>query len=103
MWVGFAVFVVVAIAVDLLVMEKQGSHKVTMKEAALWSVLWFSLSFVFVGLLWWYLNGSQGREVANTVSMQFITGYLVEKSLSIDNIFVFLIIFSYFAVPEQYH
>ncbi|GAB2545781.1 hypothetical protein GCM10027032_35380 [Simplicispira piscis] len=102
MWVGFAVFVVVAIAVDLLVMEKQGSHKVTMKEAALWSVLWFSLSFVFVGLLWWYLNGSQGREVANTVSMQFITGYLVEKSLSIDNIFVFLMIFSYFAVPEQY-
>jgi tellurite resistance protein TerC len=48
MWVGFAVFVVVAIAVDLLVMEKQGAHKVTMKEAALWSVLWFSLSFLFV-------------------------------------------------------
>ena len=102
MWVGFAIFVVVAIAVDLLAMEKQGSHKVTMKEAALWSVLWFSLSFVFVGLLWWYLNGSQGREVANTVSMQFITGYLVEKSLSVDNIFVFLMLFSYFAVPPQY-
>ena len=102
MWLGFAVFVVVAIAVDLLVMEKQGAHKVTMKEAALWSVLWFSLSFVFVGLLWWYLDGAQGREVANTVSMQFITGYLVEKSLSIDNIFVFLMIFTYFSVPEQY-
>ena len=102
MWLGFAVFVVVAIAVDLLVMEKQGAHKVTMKEAALWSVLWFSLSFVFVGLLWWYLDGAQGRLVANTVSMQFITGYLVEKSLSIDNIFVFLMIFSYFAVPEQF-
>jgi len=52
--------------------------------------------------LWWYLNGSQGREVANTVSMQFITGYLVEKSLSIDNIFVFLMLFTYFAVPPQY-
>ena len=102
MWVGFAVVVVVAIAIDLLVMEKQGAHKVTMKEAALWSVLWFSMAFVFVAALWWYLDGSQSREVANTVSMQFITGYLVEKSLSIDNIFVFLMIFTYFGVPEQY-
>ncbi|MFO1246460.1 MAG: TerC family protein [Ramlibacter sp.] len=102
MWTGFAVFVVVAIAIDLLVMEKQGAHKVTMKEAAGWSVIWFSLAFVFVGWLWWYLDGSQGRDVANTVSMQFITGYLVEKSLSIDNIFVFLMIFSYFAVPAEY-
>lgn len=102
MWVGFAVFVVVAIAVDLLVMERQGAHKVTMKEAAAWSVLWFALSFVFVAALWWYLNGSQGREVANTVSMQFITGYLVEKSLSIDNIFVFLMLFTYFGVPAEF-
>ena len=102
MWAGFAVFVVVAIAIDLLVMERQGAHKVTMKEAVRWSLLWFSLAFVFVAILWWYLDGSQGREVANTVSMQFITGYLVEKSLSIDNIFVFLMLFSYFAVPPQY-
>ncbi|MBU4422219.1 MAG: TerC family protein [Gammaproteobacteria bacterium] len=102
MWAGFAVFVVVAIAIDLVVMERQGAHKVTMGEAVRWSLLWFSLAFVFVALLWWYLDGSQGREVANTVSMQFITGYLVEKSLSVDNIFVFLMLFSYFAVPPQY-
>ncbi|MGD9774858.1 MULTISPECIES: TerC family protein [unclassified Diaphorobacter] len=102
MWAGFAVFVVAAIAVDLLVMERQGAHKVTMGEAVRWSLLWFGLAFVFVAILWWYLDGSQGREVANTVSMQFITGYLVEKSLSVDNIFVFLMLFSYFAVPPQY-
>ena len=102
MWAGFAAFVVVAIAVDLLVMEKQGAHKVTTKEAVGWSLLWFSLAFVFVALLWWYLDGSQGRDTADTVSMQFITGYLVEKSLSIDNIFVFLTIFSYFAVPAEF-
>ena len=102
MWAGFAVFVVVAIAIDLLVMERQGAHKVTMKEAVHWSLLWFGLAFMFVALLWWYLDSSQGRTVANTVSMQFITGYLVEKSLSIDNIFVFLMLFSYFAVPPQY-
>lgn len=102
MWVGFAAFVVFAIVIDLLVMEKQGAHKVTTKEAVGWSLLWFSLAFVFVALLWWYLDGSQGRETANTVSMQFITGYLVEKSLSVDNIFVFLMIFSYFAVPAEF-
>ncbi len=101
MWVGFAVFVVVAILIDLVVLEKQGAHKVTIKEAAWWSVLWFSLSFIFAGILWWYLDNTQGREVANTVSMQFITGYLVEKSLSVDNVFVFLMLFTYFAIPAQ--
>jgi tellurite resistance protein TerC len=101
MWVGFAVFVVVAILIDLAVLEKQGAHKVTIKEAAWWSVLWFSLSFIFAGILWLYLDSTQGREVANTVSMQFITGYLVEKSLSVDNIFVFLMLFTYFAIPAQ--
>ncbi len=101
-WTALSVFEVVSIAIDLLVMERQGAHKVTMKEAVHWSLLWFGLAFVFVALLWWYLDSSQGREVANTVSMQFITGYLVEKSLSIDNIFVFLMLFSYFAVPPQY-
>ncbi|TAG04998.1 MAG: TerC family protein [Betaproteobacteria bacterium] len=102
MWTGFAVFVLVAIAIDLLVMEKQGAHKVTTKEALVWSLIWFSLAFVFVALLWWYLDGSQGRATANEVSMQFITGYLVEKSLSVDNIFVFLMIFTYFAIPAEF-
>lgn len=102
MWAAFAVFVVVAIAVDLLVMEKQGAHKVTFREALVWSLIWFSLAFIFVAWLWWYLDGTQGRAVANTVSMEFVTGYLVEKSLSVDNIFVFLMIFTYFAVPAEY-
>ena len=102
MWTGFAVFVLIAIAVDLLVMEKQGAHKVSAREAVVWSLLWFALAFVFVALLWWYLDGTQGRSVANETSMQFITGYLVEKSLSVDNIFVFLMIFTYFAVPAEF-
>ena len=102
MWAGFAAFVMIAIAVDMLVMEKQGAHKVTFREALGWSGIWFSLAFVFVAWLWWYLDASQGREIANTVSMQFLTGYLVEKSLSVDNIFVFLMIFTYFAVPTEF-
>ena len=102
MWAAFAGFVIVAIGVDLWVMERQGSHKVTTREAVVWSLIWFSLAFVFAAGLWAYLNGSAGRETANTVTMQFVTGYLVEKSLSIDNIFVFLMIFTYFAVPAEY-
>jgi tellurite resistance protein TerC len=102
MWVGFAGFVFIAIAVDLLGMRKQGAHKVTTREAAWWSLAWFGLAFVFVGLLWWYINATQGLEQANRISMQFVTGYLVEKSLSIDNIFVFLMLFTYFSVPSEY-
>ena len=102
MWAGFAAFVVIAIAVDLLVMQKQGAHRVSTREAVGWSLLWFALAFVFVALLWWYLDGTQGRSVANETSMQFITGYLVEKSLSVDNIFVFLMLFTYFAVPAEF-
>ncbi|MCS6996051.1 MAG: TerC family protein [Casimicrobiaceae bacterium] len=102
MWAGFAMFVVMAIAVDLLVMEKQGAHRVSFREALLWSLVWFFLAFVFVAWLWWYLDATQGRSVANTVAMEFLTGYLVEKSLSVDNIFVFLMIFTYFAVPAEY-
>jgi len=102
MWAGFAVFVVVAVAIDLLVMKNQGAHRVSVREALNWSVLWISLSFVFCGLLWWHLDANAGREVANLKATEFLTGYLIEKSLSVDNIFVFLMIFTYFAVPAEY-
>jgi tellurite resistance protein TerC len=102
MWTGFAVFVVLAVVVDLLMMNKQGAHKVSLKEAGLWSLVWFSLAFIFAGGLWSYLNRTAGAEVAREKTMEFISGYLVEKSLSIDNIFVFLMIMTYFAVPPIY-
>lgn len=102
MWLGFFIFVVCAVAVDLLIMNKQGAHKVSLKEAGIWSLLWFSLAFIFAGILWWYLEAQQGSEFATKKTMEFVTGYLVEKSLSVDNIFVFLMIFSFFAVPAQY-
>lgn len=102
MWVGFAVFVVVAVAIDLLLMKNQGAHRVSVREALNWSVLWICLSFVFCGILWWYLDANFGREMANLKATEFLTGYLIEKSLSVDNIFVFLMIFTYFAVPAEY-
>jgi tellurite resistance protein TerC len=102
MWMLFAAFVVIALLVDFLAMEKQGAHKVTMKEAAVWSLVWVVVSFVFVGWMWWHLGGPDGSEVADSKALEFITGYLVEKALAVDNIFVFLMLFTYFAVPAEY-
>lgn len=102
MWAAFAVFVIVAIAVDLLVLESKGASKVSFREALNWSIVWIVLSFIFNGLLWWYLDANHGRELANQKSMEFFTGYLIEKSLAVDNIFVFLMLFTFFGVPAQY-
>lgn len=102
MWVAFAAFVVVALVVDLVMLESKGSAKVSFKEALNWSIVWIVLSFVFNGLLWWYLDANHGRELANEKSMEFFTGYLIEKSLAVDNIFVFLMLFTFFGVPIQY-
>jgi len=101
MWAGFAVFVVVAIAVDLLALEKQGAHAVTTREALAWSLLWVSLALLFAGGLWLWLDHSAGRALANLKATEFLTGYLIEKSLSVDNIFVFLMLFTAFAVPAE--
>ncbi|AMS32385.1 MAG: TerC family protein [Betaproteobacteria bacterium] len=101
LWFGFGAFVLVALAVDLLALDKKAGQKVTMREALGWSILWISLSFVFAGLLWVYLDHSFTRELANLKTIEFLTGYLIEKSLSVDNIFVFLMIFTFFAVPAE--
>jgi tellurite resistance protein TerC len=106
MWVLFAAFVLVALIVDFLAMNKQGAHKVTMGEAATWSLIWVAVSFVFVALLWWYLGGmgsdEAARGMANVKALEFVTGYLVEKALAVDNIFVFLMVFTYFSVPAEF-
>jgi tellurite resistance protein TerC len=101
MWAGFALFVVVAITVDLVVLDKKGSHTVSVKEALGWSLLWVTLALVFNAGLWFWLDHSVGREIANLKATEFLTGYLIEKSLSVDNIFVFLMILTAFAVPAE--
>ncbi|EGJ09008.1 export protein [Rubrivivax benzoatilyticus JA2 = ATCC BAA-35] len=102
MWVVFFVSVVVALVVDFVVMRHQGAHAVGVREALRWSVVWVALSLAFNALFWWALQGTHGTEVANTRALEFLTGYLIEKSLAVDNIFVFLMIFSYFAIPPEF-
>jgi tellurite resistance protein TerC len=101
MWVGFAIFVVVATAIDLLLLRGQGDKPVTMRQALGWSAVWVAAAGVFAGWLWWYLERTAGREAANERTGEFVTGYLIEKSLAVDNIFVFLMLFTYFAVPAM--
>ena len=101
MWGMFAVVVVVALLVDLVLMRHGGPHKVTFKEATWWSIGWVLLALAFNAWLWWYSGMQFGSAEGNRIGMEFLTGYLVEKSLAVDNIFVFLMIFSYFAVPEE--
>ena len=101
MWIGFIVFVLWMLAVDMFALGGRNAHRVSPKEALSWSVVWVSLAFLFAGLMWWYLDANVGREFANQKGAEFLSGYLIEKALSVDNIFVFLMIFSYFAVPAE--
>ncbi len=101
MWAGFIAFVLAMLALDLFVFGGNKAHRVTVKEAASWVVAWMVLAVAFGGLLWWYLDGTAGREIANRKALEFLTGYLIEQSLSVDNMFVFVMIFTYFAVPPE--
>ncbi len=92
-WILFNVFVLLMLAIDLGIFHRQ-SKKVTFKEAITWSAIWITLALLFNGWIYYSMGEKAGLE--------FLTGYLVEKSLSVDNIFVFVLLFSYFKVPEEY-
>ncbi|AKK66065.1 MULTISPECIES: TerC family protein [Xanthomonas translucens group] len=101
LWSGFAIVVIAALLADLVLMRHGGPHKVSFKEALWWSLGWIGLALAFNAGLWWYLRETIDVATGNQYGLEFLTGYLVEKSLAVDNIFVFLMIMSYFAVPEE--
>jgi tellurite resistance protein TerC len=92
-WAGFAVFILCMLALDLGITNRK-VHAVTYREATAWTVVWVSLALVFAGLVFW----REGRQTG----LEFLTGYVIELSLSVDNLFVFLLVFSYFKVPSKY-
>ena len=93
LWVGFNVFVLAMLALDLGVFHRS-SHEVSMKEAGAWSAVWVALAMVFNYGIYRFMGAEAG--------LAFLTGYLIEKALSVDNIFVFVLIFAYFDVPPRY-
>lgn len=102
LYFGFTVLVIIMLAVDFVALRVQGSHKVGVKEAAAWSAVWIAVSLVFCGGFWWYLDSSFGREIANKKALEFLTGYLIEKSLAVDNVFIWITLFGFFAVPPAF-
>ena len=102
MWSGFGIFVLLMLAVDMLLLDRNGAQKVGAKEALIWSLVWFTMAMLFGAVLWGWLDHTAGREVADIKVMEYLTGYLLEKTLAMDNIFVFVMIFTYFAVPLEF-
>ena len=98
----YAIFFAIVIGmllVDFFTFKQKADEKVPLKQAAIWSGIWVTVSVIFGAGLWWYLDGAYSRELANQKTLEFFTGYLLEKSLAIDNVFVWLMIFSAFAIP----
>ncbi|HLA12543.1 MAG TPA: TerC family protein [Pyrinomonadaceae bacterium] len=93
LWVGFSLFILVMLSLDLGLFNRK-AHIIKYREAATWSAVWVTLAMIFSALVFWYLGTTKGLE--------FLTGYLIELSLSVDNLFIFLLIFSYFKVPARF-
>ena len=93
LWVGFSIFIVTMLSLDLGLFNRK-AHTIRYREAWIWSAVWVTLALIFAGLVFRYQGSVRGLE--------FLTGYLIELSLSVDNLFVFLLIFSYFKVPAQF-
>ena len=101
LWAAFVAVVIVALTIDFLVLRANGAHRVQFREALVWSIAWVSLALLFDFGVWWWLDVHAGSAIADETALEFLTGYVVEKSLAVDNIFVFLMVFNYFAVPAE--
>ena len=100
MWAGFFAIVLAMLAIDLSAGGGK-QHRVGVREAAAWSAIWVSVSLLFAGALWLYVDHTAGRELANQKTLEYVTGYLIEKSLAVDNVFVWLMLFGFFAIPPE--
>jgi len=99
LWGCFAIIVLIMLSIDLVMQGKNGNKTMSFRQAAYWSIVWVSMALLFNAGLWWYLKQNVGAEVANTQAIAFLTGYLIEKALAVDNVFVWLMLFSYFSIP----
>ncbi|MGE3920917.1 MAG: TerC family protein, partial [Gammaproteobacteria bacterium] len=102
MWGGFLIFMSIMIMVDMFLLQGNKANRMSTREAFAWTIVWFTLAMMFALLLWWYLIQTATTAIAHQKTAEFLTGYLIEWSLSIDNVFVFIMIFNYFIVPEEY-
>ncbi|MBN2021204.1 MAG: TerC/Alx family metal homeostasis membrane protein [Pirellulales bacterium] len=100
-WFGFAGLVVLLLTLDLCVFHRH-DHKPSLKESAWWTVFWIAIALAFNAGLWWWVGSQSGWRTGHNVGSLFLTCYLIEKALSMDNIFVFVVIFRFFQIPMMY-
>src|ERR1041385_7502780 len=100
-WIGFCSFILIMLAIDLGVFNRR-PHEITYKDAAIWSAVWVALALIFAALLFGPLGWEMFGAARHQKGLEFLTGYLIELSLSVDNLFVFILIFSFFQVPSKY-
>src|SRR5687768_13467306 len=93
LWVGFSVFVLTMLSLDLGLLNRK-AHTIKYREAWIWTVVWVTLALIFAGIVFLFQGTDRG--------LDFLTGYIIELSLSVDNLFVFILIFSYFKVPARF-
>lgn len=98
-WVALIVFVTAALGADFMMLRQQGSRVIGFKDALRWSLIWIALALAFCAGLWFAIDITDGRALADLKAGEFLTGYIIEKSLSVDNLFVFLMLFTAFKVP----
>ncbi len=101
LWVGFTVFILLMLGIDLGLFNRK-AHVITYKQAVWWSVVWITLALLFSGVVYWRHTISGVQSTGLNAVIIYLTGYLIELSLSVDNLFVFLLIFAYFKVPAKY-
>lgn len=102
-WIGFSIFLIIALGLDsYFINRKNGQSHVSMRTAVRWTLIWVASAFIFNLLLWLYVYRSINLTTANEVGLAFFTGYLIEKSLSVDNLFAFYMIFKQFKIPTVY-
>ena len=113
-YVGFTVFVLALLALDLFILHRE-AHEVSLKESVIWTIIWISLALIFNYIFYKYaqwkfaedprllaIPGFNPEEASQRAALEFLTGYVVEKSLAVDNIFVFVVVFNFFAIPAKY-
>ncbi len=98
---AFSFVVVLFLLADFALLRAQGSHKVPVREAAAWSVVWFLVAMAFAGWLWWHVREVHGEAAARDRTLEYVTGYLIEKALAMENVFVWVTIFTFFRTPPE--
>ncbi|MFP3014019.1 MAG: TerC family protein [Arsenophonus sp. NC-QC1-MAG3] len=99
LWAIFTVVIVVMLLIDIFLQDKHLEREVTVRQSVIWTLIWISLALLFALGLWFYFNQMTSLRIANRQIMAFLTGYLLEKALAIDNVFVWLMLFNYFSIP----